>query len=492
MATNIPGDIVAPLLAFDVESAGLFSSETRMILLGHGLAGAALAAGAIALCTTVDQARYLAGRGSMLESMFIRARQNAPAQEIYLARVDDSGTAEVRTVTVGTPPAAGGQGILQVAGERVAVQIAASSSASTVAAQLAAAINGFFNALTKKSLPFTATVVGAVVTLTARHRGAYAGGLDLFVPVTDGVNAFSGLLTFATATAGAGAPDLAPVLAAMGDDPFEIMVSAFGDDTSRLLLDQFLSSVSGRWSYAQQLYGHAFYPRTGTVAELTTWALARDSWHLTMIPVFSNAGNGTPAYEFVTALVARIASFLGSGVDGRVSANQSGLVVEGVLAPRDRNYWPDYATRDALLKNSVSAWKVDVSGNVLIDKIVTQQQTTNGVPDTALRDIQAVYQITYALKYVRAQLAFEHSNKAIVDDNPADLPTLVTARDIQATLVTSTMELARRGVIEATEAAFAEIRVTRNADNRNRVDMVLPLDRANPLDIFAGLARVYA
>jgi phage tail sheath gpL-like len=492
MASNIPSGIVAPLLAFDVESGGQFQSENRMILLGHGLAAAALAADTIALCGSVEDARYLAGAGSMLESMFIRTRRNAPAQEIWLGRVTDTGTAEVRTITVGTVPATGGQGVLQIAGEAVSVSIAAGDSANAVASALAAAINAYINPVTKISLPFTATVATNVVTVTARHAGAYATGIGVYIPVLEGANAFTGVLTFATTTAGAGTPDVAAVLAAMGDDSFEVVVSAFGDDTNRTKLDDFHSAVSGRWSYAQQLYGHVFYPKTGTTSQLATSALARDSWHVTMIPLFSAGGMARPDYEFVAAVVGRIASFLDGGSDGRVSVNQTGLVVADMIAPRDRDYWPDYATRDSLLKNGVSTWKIDRSGNVLIDKIITQQQTTNGIPDTALRDIQAVYQVTYALKYYRASLFYEHSNKAIVDDNPANLDALVTPTDIRGTLVNSTIELSQSGVLEASTTVLDQIAVTRNADNPNRVDIVLPMDRANPLDIFAGLARVYA
>lgn len=492
MVSNIPGDIVAPLLAFDVESAGQFSSETKEILLGHGLAAGTLAEGAIALCSSVNEARLLAGRGSMLESMLIRTLQNAPSQEVYLGRVADTGTAEIRTITIGTIPAAGGQGVLQITGENVGVEIAAGTSANAVATALAAAINGYFNPQTKKSLMFTAAAATNVVTITARHKGTYATALDIYVPVLESVNAFAGILTFATTTAGAGVPDVAAILAAMGDDPFEIVTSAFGDDDNRTKLDDYHGTVSGRWSYAQQLYGHVFYPKIGTVSELTTSALAKDTWHLTMIPILSSAGNGTPAYEFVAAVVARIAPLLGSGSDGRVSVDYSGLKVEGVLAPRERAYWPGYATRDALLKNGVSTWKVNGSGEVLIDKIITQQQTTNGVPDTVLRDIQAIYQITYALKFFRAELAYEHSNKAIANDNPSNLPSISTVRDIRATLVNTSVALSLRGVLEATQAMLDEIRVTRNPDNPNRVDIVLPMDRVNPLDIFAGLARVYA
>lgn len=493
MVSNIPSGIVAPLLAFDVESGGQFQSETRMILLGHGTSAGALAAGAIAACGSVSEARYLAGRGSMLESMFIRARQNAPAQEIWLGRVEEATTAQVRTVTVGAPPAAGSQGVLSIAGEDVAVNIAAGDSATTVAAALRDAINAYINPVTKISLPFVATASTNVVSLTARHKGTYADALDVYVPVLEGANAFTGLFTFAVGTAGAGVPDVAAVLASMGDDPFEIVVSAFGDDANRLKLDNFHSSTSGRWSYAQQLYGHVFYPRRDTVANLVTAGLARDSWHLTLWPLMPSAsGMATPDYEFLAASIARVAPFFDGGSNGLVSVNQSGLEVAGVLAPRDRDYWPDYATRDSLLKNGVSTWKVDRSGRILIDKIITQQQATNGVPDTALRDIQAIYQITYALKYFRSQLAFEHSNKAIVDDNPANLDALRTVKDIRATLVNSTIELQQRGVLEASNAVLDEITVTRNLDNPNRVDIVLPMDRANPLDIFAGLARVYA
>jgi phage tail sheath gpL-like len=211
-----------------------------------------------------------------------------------------------------------------------------------------------------------------------------------------------------------------------------------------------------------------------------------------MLPLFTNAGIATPDYEFVTAMVSRVAPLLGSGSDGRVSVNQTGLKVEGVLAPRDRTYWPGYNTRDALLKSGVSTWKVNSSGDVLIDKIITQQQTTNGVPDTVFRDIQAIYQLTYALKFHRAALANEHSNKAIVDDNPSNNPNLRTAKDIKGTLVSSTVQLQTRGVVEASRDLLEQIAVTRDADNRNRVNIVLPIDRANPLDIFAGLARVYA
>jgi phage tail sheath gpL-like len=490
MASNIPAALTAPIFTFDVQSGGNFESETREILLGYGLAAGVLAEGNIALCNTREDARRLAGAGSMLETMFIATRRNAPAQEIWVGRVADTGTAEIRTITVANVPAAGGQGVLQIAGEVISIDIVAGATAAQVATALGAAINAYYNRLKGYSLPFTATVAAAVVTLTARHKGVYATGLDIYIPVLESVNAFSGVLTFATTTPGAGVGSIANVLAAMNDDPFEIITSAFGDAANLILAAAFLNEVSGRWSYGQQIYGHYFYPKVDTSSNLATFALARDNWHLTMIAQFSAGGFGTPDYMWVAAQVGRIAAWLGGGANGDVSRNQTGLVVQDVLAPRDRAYWMDYATRDAMLKNGVSTWNVNRNGDVVIDKIITHQQTTNGAPDTTFRDIQAVYQVIYALKKFRADLAYEHSNKALAQENPSNLDAISTPKDIRATLFHTYQSMP--GVLKNSASVLPYIVVTIDQDNPNRVNAQLPMDRVNALDIFAGLATVYS
>lgn len=489
MTSNIPANLTAPILAFDVTSGGQFENESRVILIGHGLAAGALAAGGIAACSSSMDARTLAGAGSMLESMFLAARRNAPAQEIWIGNVADTGTAEVRTITCVAPSAAGGQGILQIAGRAISLEIPAGSTAANVVTALVAAINAYYDPLSKRSLPYTAAIDGedaTVVRVTARHKGTYAAGHDFVVPLSDGHNAFTGKLTFATATPGAGLPDISAVLAAMGDDPFETMISAFGDSDNLTKAASFLNNTSGRWSYMQQLYGHYFYPRTDSSANITTAGLAKDDWHLSLIPRFTNGGFAEPDYEFLASVIGRIVPWLGGGANGDVSRNQTGLVIDGISAPRDRDYWLDYATRDAFLKNGVSTWKVSRTGEVMIDKIITQQQTTSGAPDTTFRDIQRPYQLMYALKKFRADLAAEHSNKALSDDNPDNLDALTTVKDIKATLVHSYLEMS--GVLENADAIIEALTVVRDKDNANRVNIHLPLDFVNAMDIFAGLA----
>lgn len=488
---NIPANISAPIFAFDVQSAGQFENESRLLLLGHASATGSLAAGEIAPCNSRIDARTLCGAGSMLEAMFLIARQNAEAQEIWIGNVAEATTAEIRTITVGAVPAAGGQGVIEIAGEPIVIDIAAGASSASVATALGAAINAYFNRLTNMSLPYTATVNAAVVSIAARHKGTYAAGIDINVPVIEGGNAFTGILTFAVATPGAGAPNVANVLASLGDEPFDMIVCPFSDATNLGLLETFLSEIGGRWSYAKQVYGHAFVVKTDTSSNLTTYSLAKDNWHVTTIPRFASGGFAQPDYMWLAGMVARIAPWFGGGANGDVSRNQTGLIVEGLSAPRDRDYWMnDYATRDAFIKSGLSTWSINRNGDVIIDKIITHHQTTNGAPDTTFRDIQKIGQLTYALRKFRAALAYEHSNKAISNDNPDNLPAITTTKDIRNTLYHTYVSMS--GVLENSGDALAAMTVVRDTDNPNRVNAVVPLDFVNPLDIFAGLARVYS
>lgn len=491
---TIPSNIVAPIFAFDVQSAGQFENETRVLLLGHVVEDAAagrLAAGSIAVCSSAFDARTLCGAGSMLESMFLKARANAPAQEIWIGAVDDSGTAEVRTIKVNTVPAAGGQGVVLISGEPVTIEIAAGTTVTATAAALAAAINAYFNRFTRKSLPFTATAATDTVTLTARHKGVYASGLDIHIADVDGGNAFETRLTFETTTVGVGTPSIAAVLAAIGDEPFDMIGSPFNDATNVGYLKTLLSEVSGRWAFDRQIYGHAFLPKTDTASNLVTYGLGLDNWHLTTIPRFSNGGFAEPDYEWVAAFVGRLSSWFGGGANGDVSRNQTGLVIEGISPPRDPQYWMnDYSTRDVFLKNGISTWTVSRDGSVKIDKIVTHHQTTAGAPDTTFRDIQRIAQMIYALRKFRAALAYEHSNKAIAEDNPSNLDAITTPKDIRNTLIHTYLSMP--GVLENADSAIQTMNVVRDADNPNRVNVTLPLDFVNPLDILGGLARVYS
>lgn len=489
---NIPGNIVAPIVAFEVNSGGQFESQSRLLLIGHKTSSGSMAADTPVPCQTERDARALAGAGSMLDAMFRIARRNAPAQEIWLAAVAPSGVANVRTLTVGSPPAGGGVGIIEIEGEPIQVTIAPGDGANAVAAALNAAINAYFNEFNDASLPVTSTVSTNVVTVTNRHLGAHGAEVDVYIPVLSTGNAFTGVLTPAQTVAGSGTPTLTTLLANLGDDEFDWIVSAFGDDTSVTAYKALMGDVSGRWAWNRQLYGHVFYPKTDTNGNLTTHGLAQDDRHVSPIARVAGGGYAQPSWQFTAAYAARIVPWLSDGANGNVSRNQTGLQLVGIAAPRDRAYWPNYASRNAWLVSGLSTWKVARGGSVVIDKAITTQRTFLGVPDTTFRDIQKIGQLVYSLRRFRARLTYEHGQKAIADDNPGNIDTISTTRDIKATMVHTYRELVNSGVLENVVGFGDLVDVTRDADNKNRVNIVAPLDHVNPLDIIAANAVVYS
>lgn len=493
---TIPGNLVAPIVTFEVNSGGQFENRPKVLLIGHKLNAGAATANVPVVCPSTMEGRRLAGAGSMLDDMVRKHFANAPAQELWILPAAATGTAAVWTVTVDSVIAAGGVGVIEIAGRAIQVTYAAGDNVAAVAAAIVAAINDYYDPLTEASLPVTAAQGGGGdtddVIITARHAGIVGNEIDIFVPTLTGANAFTGRLTTVATTAGSGSPDLSAALAALGDDEFDWIVSPFSDDTNVARYKTLLSDVAGRWAWSRQIYGHVFYPKTATIGDMTTHGLAQDDRHVTAIPRPAATSIPEPGWEWVAAVVARIAPWLSDGATGNVSRNQTGLTVEGIQPPRDRSKWYSYPTRDVFLRSGVSTWKVDGAGRVLIDKIITTQRTTHGVADTTFRDIQKIGQLVYALRYFRTALTMEHGQKAIADDNPGNVQAISTTRDIAATFMHAYGRLERTGVLENADEAGRRLRVTRNADNPNRVDIFAPMDMVNPLDVLAANATVYS
>lgn len=492
---NIPGSgLTAPIFAFEVNSAGQYQATSRIVLIGYKTSAGSLAANALAPASSLAEADALAGPGSMLREMWRVAAANAPAEPIWLLPVADPGTTKAAwTITVDSLPSPG-QGVVEICGRSIAIAVASTDTVTTVAAALAAAISGFYDTLTGAMLPVTATSADEVATLTARHAGVgpTPTGSDqpiLFNVPADG-NVLAGKVTIAQTVFGTGNPSISAALAALGDDPADYVVVPFSDSGTITALDAAFNDISGRWAWNRQSYGHPYIPYTDAFSGLTTFALGLDTRHLSIIPRFY--ASQSPDYEWVAAVVGRIAPWLSDITTGNVSRNQTGLVVRELKGPLARDHFWNYSALNTLNNSGASTFTVDISGNVQIDKIITTQKTgAGGQPDTTFRDIQAIYQASGSLKYIRAVVAYEHGQKALADENPGNLGAISTPADIKATFIHAYDDMVRRGVLENIDGFARNIVVSRNVDNPNRVDVLAPMDRVNPLDILAVNATFY-
>jgi phage tail sheath gpL-like len=489
-----PGSgLVDPIFSFEINSAGLYSSVARMILIGHKTNAGTMAANTPVLCASQQDADAAAGSGSMLREMFRIARQNAPVQEIWLMHVAETGAAQTWTFTVGAPAVgAAGSGTVIIGGETLSISISAADTTTTIATAVAAAINNYYNQLTGAQLQVTATSAAAVVTVTARHLGAIFADTDISIPaITGNIFATASALTIASGTAGTGQPVLTSALAALGDDPWDFIVSPWSDSTSTAAYAALTNDTSGRWSYARQSYGHVWAVSTGNLSALATVGAALNDRHLTVIGRLT--ASVSPAYLWPAAIAARTAAWLSDYATGNVSRNQTGLVVQGLQAPRDRSTWLNYSARNTLVQTGISTWLGSLDGTVSVDKIVTcMLKGANNQNDATFRDVQSMYQAMHVVRILRSDLLNAFGGKAIAASNPGALGALVTTKDIASQLVNSYAALSLQGLVENTPGFSKNLQVQQNASNPNRVDVYLPIQRVKPLDVLAANATIFS
>ena len=162
------------------------STNRRVLLLGYKTSSGSALAGSPERILSEDDVVQKCGKGSELHRMF-RAfvSQGGAGAELFVMPVSaPSGTAQTRLLTILQAPngAALGTGALGavaagtlsvwICGQRFDLQIANGDTFSTIAASLAAQI-----VANQDSLPCTATVGGATVTLTSRHAALSSADL---------------------------------------------------------------------------------------------------------------------------------------------------------------------------------------------------------------------------------------------------------------------------------------------------------------------------
>jgi phage tail sheath gpL-like len=494
----IPGNgLVAPGRFFEANSGGQYQPSGRFILVGFKTS-----AGSMALNTPIPVASQnmvdaFAGAGSMLREMYrITQQQNTAGLPIYIMAIDDSAlTARVGTITIGSGLAAG-VGAFEFCGELIQIPVGSADTPTTIAAAVAAALNSYYNPLTGAMLPVTATSSAGVVTWTARNKGAWASEIDIWVnpKILGNVFAISGVWTAATTTAGAGTPTgVAAALAVLGDTQADFIVCPFADTTSLGSAYAALNDISGRWSWSRQSYGHYWCAGVGNYSALTSLTFNNDR-HSTFFGCFSPGANGTPhgSWLWIAAAAAAVAQRLLDVTTGNVSGAQAGTVLVGVRPPRDQSLWPNYTARNTLLQLGVSTWSVNSAGQVMIDKLITTYLTgSGGQSDAVFRDVQAVYQASGGLKFMRADMDANFAQRALAPTNPGNLGVIVTPADIKSQFISSYTQLTKQGVF-SDAATFASLLVVQiNATNPDRADVYAPLERVNPFDILAANATFY-
>lgn len=368
-ALRYPGAYVE----IDGSQAGLGGDIPAVLLVGQKLASGTAAAGEIVRIGSVADAVDKAGAGSMLAQMAARYRAIDPVLDLYMLPYADlpAGVQATGTLTVTAAPTASGTLAVYVAGRRVQVGITAGATAAAVATAIAAAITDAGD-----DIPVTAAAVGAVVTLTSRHKGSCGNDIDLRLslyqePIPAGL-----AVTIAAMSGGTGNPDTGDLTAILGQQWYRYVALGFADAST---LAAWHAESQLRYAPPIQAGFRAFAAFRGDYLAAAAFGEAKNCEHIAMLA----AGiNPTPTWEAAAITAAAAAPRLfNSPVQSLEGAALTGMVAVDYF---------DWTQANSLLFSGMSVMQVGRDGSCSIKRLISlYQYRADGSSDDAYLDINA-------------------------------------------------------------------------------------------------------
>lgn len=482
--TNIPSNLRTPLFfaEFDNSQANTATTTQRTLIMGQMLTDGTLPANIPVLVSSVATVAGQCGAGSMLHGQMAAYLANDTAGEIYILPLSDAESMVAATgkITVTTQASATGVISLYIAGIRVQVAVVATDEVAEIATVLTSAINA------ASALPVTAAALAAGITLTAKNKGAHGNTIDLrlnYLGSAGGETTPDSLvLTFTPMAGGAGAPELDDALANLQDRTFDFIINPYTDTASLNKIKEFLSDSTGRWSYAEQLYGHSFAAQSGTYGQLTAAGELRNDQHASLLGV---NGSPTPSYIWSAAYVGAIAQSLRND-PGRPLQT---LAISGVLAPPLASRFT-LTERNNLLHSGISTVTTTDDGTVQVENIITTYQKNKyGAEDDSYLQIETLFLLMFVTRFLRTQVTSKFARMKLAADGTRFAPgsAIITPNVIRAELIAQYQTLEFNGYVQDAKGFAKGLIVEKSASNPNRVDVLWTGVLINQLRIFAVL-----
>lgn len=478
---TIPQNLRTPLffVEFDNSMANTATATQRTLLIGQMLDGAAGKDSMPERITSGTQAAERFGRGSMLHTEADAYFRNDTAGEVWALPLADD---EKQTAAAGKlkiTSAANDIGVisLYIAGIRVQMAVVATDSAEAIATGLTTVINRNAN------LPVTAEAKEDTISLTAKNKGAHGNGIDIrlnYRGQMGGENTPSGFeMTITAMSGGNGSPDLLNGLANLKDRSFDFIVNPYTDTAS---LDVVKTFLADRWAWDKQLYGHSYGVITGTYGQLADFGEKRNDQHASLLGV---NGSPSPDYQWSAAYTGAITQSL-RNEPGRPLQT---LVISGVLPPDDTSIL-ELTERNNLLHSGISTFTVDDDGSVRVENIITTyQKNAYGDNDDSYLQVETLYLLMFVSRYLRTQVTSKFGRIKLAEDGTRFAPgaAIVTPNVIKAELIAQYGFLEFNGHVQDAKGFAKGLKVERNSQNPNRVDVLWTGTLINQLRVFALL-----
>lgn len=476
---SIPVSIRTPgqYIEFDSSKAvsGLPQAAGSALIIGQRLALGSVPGNTLIRLVSADHAVQAFGRGSTAAAMARAFRRGDSQTELWAIAAPDAGgsVAAATTITVTGPASEAGTIALMIAGQRLQIAVAVADSADTIATAIGAAINA------AADLPVRSTVAGAVVTATARTKGTSGNDIDYRHSYYQGERLPAGVdLAFAASVVGSGDPDMAAIIAAIGDRHFSTIALGFSSPATLAAIE---SELADRWGPIRMREGIAYASVRGTVAGLANLGAARNSQYVSLMGARAVPN---PPWEWA-ATYAAVVGFNAAIDPARPFQT---LPLPGLLPPAEGARFLR-SERELLLRDGISTYTVDAGGVVQIERaITTYQLNAYGLDDIAWLDVNTPLTLAYLRLAVRTRISSKYPRHKLADDNASfgAGQAIVTPKILRAELIALMRELEDAGLVEDLDQFAADLIVERDQGDPNRVNALIPPNIVNQFRVFAG------
>jgi phage tail sheath gpL-like len=430
----------------------------NVLLIGSMLSGGTAEESVPVQIFSDDEADKLFGKGSQAALMVRAFRKNNTLMPLWAVGVADGTTKATKSVTFTGTATAAGVIALYVGGQNLNIAVASGDTSADIAQAIESAVTD--------NMPVTASASSGTVTFTAKNGGTAGNYIDIRVNYVAGEVLPDGISVSGTGllTGGAGDPSLTTVIANIGAQWFNIIVTAF---SSSATLTALKTELEARWSATNQKTGVAIFGDNTDSARTVAYDL--NSQVLCELPLPKSP---TTSFEIAAAGAAVIAQ----SAESDPAMPLGNLAVKGVLAPamKDRK---NLSEENAMLAAGGSLLNASADGTVYLRRTVTTyKKNESGADDDSYKQLETIFTLSFirwdwnsymSNKYKRAKLAqdgYEYGEGQ----------TVITPKKGRAEALSRFDYWMQIGVAQDAETFKEYLVVEINAQNPYRLDFLLP------------------
>lgn len=438
------------------------NNKQAMLIIGQRTSAGTVAQNVLTRVFSDKEAETYFGVGSMLHLMARAAIKANPYLDLTAIALDDAGAsvAATGTVTIGGPATVAGVFTLYIANAKVEIAIASGDAANAIAAALKAELD------LHPDLPVTATVLNAVVTLTAKNKGLCGNdiGLGYLLTNTAGVT-----VTIVAMASGATNPTLTDALAAAFAYQYDVIAFPYNNQTDLTTLKVHLDSVSGPM---EQRPGVGVYGMNSALATCTTLSGQVNSGRI--LCAYHRYTSATLRKSMPYEIAAAFGAVMCSEEDPARPLNTLALTGIAVAAVNDRF---SRTEQETLLYNGATPIEIVNETVQIVRAVSTYLHDAQGIDDVSLLDITTIRTLDYVRTACRERIALRFPREKLSSRTPAK---------VKSELLDVLLKLQDLEIVEEVEANKDGLIVERDLQDANRLNARIPADVVNGLHIFAG------